>query len=78
MIIYVDGSMAIKSAGGIIFYAKPNIKGKGPFKVGVTKGFELQIIDSQNVVVWKSTPVFIHDARETLSFGKMERRPFLK
>ena len=61
MEIFVDGSMAIKQGEGILFYAKPNVKGKGPFSVGVTKRFELQIIDSQKVVVWKSTPVFIHD-----------------
>ena len=64
MEIYTDGSMTIKSSGGILFYAKPNIKGKGPFTVGVTKGFELQIIDSQKVVVWKSTPVFLHDVQK--------------
>ena len=67
--IYTDGSMAIKSAGGILFYVKPNIQGKGPFTVGVTKGFELKIIDSQNIVVWKSTPAFIHDVKEK-KFGE--------
>ena len=66
MEIYTDGSMAIKSAGGILFYTKPNIKGKGPFSVGVTKGFELQIIDSQKVVVWKSTPAFLHDVQKKI------------
>ena len=64
MEIYTDGSMTIKSAGGILFYAKPNIKGKGPFTVGVTRNFELQIIDSQKVSVWKSNPAFIHDVQE--------------
>ena len=74
MEIYTDGSMTIKSSGGILFYAKPNIKGKGPFTVGVTKGFELQIIDSQKVVVWKSTPVFIHDVQEKIQrFGSLIR-----
>ena len=60
MEIYIDGSIAIKSNGGILFYEKPNIKGKGPFTVGVTKEFELQIIDSQNVAVWKSNTAHIH------------------
>ena len=60
MEVYTDGSMAIKSNGGVIFYAKPNIQGKGPFTVGVTKHFELQIIDSQNVAVWKSNTVLLH------------------
>ena len=64
MEIYTEGSMTIKSDEEILFYAKPNIKGKGPFTVGVTKEFELQIIDSQNVVVWKSTPVLIHDIQK--------------
>ena len=64
MEIYSDGSMAIKQGAGVLYYAKPNIKGKGPFSVGVTKKFELQIIDSQKVVVWKSTPVLVHDVKE--------------
>ena len=61
MEIYNDGSMAIREAtsGGILFYAKPNIQGKGPFRVGVSRDLELQIIDSKNVVVWKSTPTYI-------------------
>ena len=64
MEIYTEGSMTIKSDEEVLFYAKPNIKGKGPFTVGATKEFELQIIDSQNVVVWKSTPVLIHDIQK--------------
>ena len=62
MVIYNDGSMDIKEGmvGAILYSAKPNIKGKGPFKVGVNKFFELQIVDSENVVVWKSTPVHLH------------------
>ena len=64
MEIYTDGSLAVKSNGGILFYAKPSINGKGPFSVGVTKDFELQIIDSQKVVVWKSNPFFLHDVNE--------------
>ena len=64
MEIYNDGSFTIKKGAGILFYAKPNVKGKGPFNVGVTKKFELQIIDSQKVVVWKSTPVLVHDVKE--------------
>ena len=59
MEVYSDGSLAIKSNGGIIFFAKPDIQGKGPFTVGVSKDLELQVIDSQKVVVWKSTPVYI-------------------
>ena len=64
MEIYNDGSMAIKQGAGVLYYVKPNIKGKGPFSVGVTKKLELQIIDSQKVVVWKSTPVIVHDIKE--------------
>ena len=62
MIIYNDGSLAIKDtmSGGVLFYAKPNIKGKGPFSVGITRELKLQIIDSQDVVVWNSTAVFEH------------------
>ena len=60
--IYINGSMAIKDtkSGGILFYAKPNIKGDGPFSVGVSKEYELQIIDSKKVVVWKSNPIYLH------------------
>ena len=64
MIVYNDGSLGIKSSGGVIFYAKPNVQGKGPFTVGVTKEFELQVVDSQNVVVWKSTPIHVHNIWE--------------
>ena len=74
MEIYTDGSFAIKSAGGILFYAKPNIKGKGPFSVGVTRNFELQIIDSQKVVVWKSNPVFLHDVEKKKIKNIINRR----
>ena len=59
MEVYSDGSLAVKSNGGVIFFAKPDIQGKGPFSVGVSKDLELQVIDSQKVVVWKSTPVYI-------------------
>ena len=59
MEVYSDGSLAVKSNGGVIFFAKPDIQGKGPFTVGVSKDLELQVIDSQKVVVWKSTPVYI-------------------
>ena len=62
MEVYNDGSMAVKdgTTGGVLYYAKPKVQGKGPFSIGVTKEFELQIIDSKNVVVWKSTPVNLH------------------
>ena len=63
MIVYNDGSLGIKSSGGNIFYGKPNVQGKGPFTVGVTKELELQVVDSQNVVVWKSTPALVHHVR---------------
>ena len=63
MVIYKDGSMAIKegTGGGILFYTKPTIEGKGPFTIGVSNNYELLIIDSEGVVVWMSTSVLIHD-----------------
>ena len=63
LILYTDGSMEIKdpASGGVLFNAKPTVKGKKPFSIGVSSDYELLILDSQNVAVWKSTPVMIRD-----------------
>ena len=72
MVIYTDGSMAIidEKSLGVLFYKKPDIAGKGPFNVDITKDFEIQVLDSRKIVVWKYAPVSTPTTWYRRTYGK--------